>query len=146
MAPGPDLRIGDAERDATAQRLREHYALGRLTLEEFNERLSAALAAKTERDLSQLTRDLPAAPEPSSRLPQAVPGGRPDSGHARGDRAGRPPFLPVFVLVALTFLMVFAWLPGFRVFPFPGKLAIVLLVVGLLRGLLRRLWRRGGRC
>ena len=143
MAPGPDLRVGDAERDATAQRLREHYALGRLTLEEFNERLSAALAAKTERDLSQLTQDLP---EPSSRLSRAAPGGSQGSGHARGRRPGRPPFLPVFVLVALTLLMVFAWLPGFRVFPFPGRLAIVLLVVGLIRSLLRRLWRRGGRC
>ncbi|HUA30142.1 MAG TPA: DUF1707 domain-containing protein, partial [Streptosporangiaceae bacterium] len=42
MATGPDLRIGDAEREAAAASLREHYAQGRLTLEEFNERLDAA--------------------------------------------------------------------------------------------------------
>ena len=36
MAPGPDLRIGDAYRDAVAARLRESYAQGRLTLDEFN--------------------------------------------------------------------------------------------------------------
>jgi hypothetical protein len=142
MAPGPGLRVGDAERDATAQRLREHYAQGRLTLGEFNERLSAALAAKTERDLSELTRDLPLLPGPSSQLQRAAPGGWQDSGHARGRQSGRPPFLPVFVLVALAFLMVFAWLPALRLFPFPGKLAIFLVVVGLVRSLLRRLWRR----
>ncbi|MGH3404624.1 MAG: DUF1707 SHOCT-like domain-containing protein, partial [Streptosporangiaceae bacterium] len=51
MATRPDLRISDADREATAASLREHYALGRLSLEEFNQRLSAAFAAVTQRDL-----------------------------------------------------------------------------------------------
>ena len=59
MASEPSLRIGDAERDAVAAELREHYAHGRLTLEEFNERLDAAFAAKTQRDLNRLISDLP---------------------------------------------------------------------------------------
>ncbi|HEY2552204.1 MAG TPA: DUF1707 domain-containing protein, partial [Streptosporangiaceae bacterium] len=59
MATGPDLRAGDADRDAAAATLREHYAQGRLNLEEFNQRLDAAFAATTHRQLSQLTRDLP---------------------------------------------------------------------------------------
>jgi Domain of unknown function (DUF1707) len=59
MATQPSLRIGDTERDAVAAELREHYAHGRLTLEEFNERLDAVFAAKTQRDLSRLTSDLP---------------------------------------------------------------------------------------
>jgi hypothetical protein len=59
MATQPSLRIGDAERDAVAAELREHYAHGRLTLEEFNQRLDAVFAAKTQRDLSRLTSDLP---------------------------------------------------------------------------------------
>ncbi len=72
MATQPSLRIGDAERDAVAAELREHYAHGRLTLEEFNQRLDAVFAAKTQRDLSRLTSDLPhvrsgGAPLPSQR-------------------------------------------------------------------------------
>ena len=59
MSSVSDLRVGDAERDAAAERLRESYAQGRLTMDEFNDRLSAALAATTQRELSQLTRDLP---------------------------------------------------------------------------------------
>jgi Domain of unknown function (DUF1707) len=59
MASEPSLRIGDAERDAVAAELREHYAHGRLTLEEFNERLDAAFAAKTQGDLNRLISDLP---------------------------------------------------------------------------------------
>ena len=52
-------RVGDADREATAASLREHYAAGRLTLDEFNERLSAAFAAKTDLDLNRITADLP---------------------------------------------------------------------------------------
>ncbi len=71
MATQPSLRIGDRERDAVTAELREHYAHGRLTLEEFNQRLDAVFAAKTQDDLSRLTADLPhvrsgGAPLPSS--------------------------------------------------------------------------------
>jgi hypothetical protein len=71
MASQPSLRIGDRERDAVAAELREHYAHGRLTLEEFNQRLDAVFAAKTQSDLSRITADLPhvrsgGAPLPSS--------------------------------------------------------------------------------
>jgi hypothetical protein len=61
MASGYDMRVGDAEREATAAELREHYASGRLTLEELNERLDKAFAAKTRADLDGLMRDLPSA-------------------------------------------------------------------------------------
>ena len=141
MAPGPDLRVGDAGRDATAERLRENYAQGRLTLDEFNERLSAALAAITENDLSQLTRDLPHTAPPSAPLPQSACGGWQLSGYQHGYRARGPWFAPVLPVVALVWLLIFA-LPSFGLFPFPGKLAIILVIVGLLRGLLRRIWRR----
>lgn len=59
MAPASGLRIGDAEREATAAGLREHYAQGRLDLEEFNQRLNAVFAAKTDADLARITGDLP---------------------------------------------------------------------------------------
>lgn len=61
MASGFEMRVGDAEREATAAELREHYASGRLTLDELNERLDRALAAKTRGDLDALMRDLPSA-------------------------------------------------------------------------------------
>nr|SBO99158.1 protein of unknown function DUF1707 [Nonomuraea gerenzanensis] len=54
-----DLRIGDAEREQTMAALREHFAQGRLTHEELDERLDRTLAAKTARDLAQVTADLP---------------------------------------------------------------------------------------
>jgi hypothetical protein len=61
MASGYEMRVGDAEREATAAELREHYASGRLTLDELNDRLDKAFAAKTRGDLDALMRDLPSA-------------------------------------------------------------------------------------
>ncbi|GAA3081594.1 DUF1707 SHOCT-like domain-containing protein [Streptosporangium carneum] len=54
-----DLRIGDAERDAAMDALREHYAQGRLTHEELDERLELVLSARTGRDLAAVGADLP---------------------------------------------------------------------------------------
>jgi hypothetical protein len=56
---GYDLRIGDAERDVTIAKLREHFAAGRLTLEELTERIDGALAAKTQGQIDALIADLP---------------------------------------------------------------------------------------
>ncbi|GAA4628897.1 DUF1707 domain-containing protein [Actinoallomurus vinaceus] len=82
-----DLRVGDAERDEVASALHEHFAQGRLTREELDERLSAALSAKTVGDLRKVTRDLPAGPDALSR-PLAGPG-LPDW---RGPRRAGPPW------------------------------------------------------
>lgn len=54
------LRASDADRERTAQLLREHHAVGRLTAEEFNERLEQAFAARTRGELDDLLADLPA--------------------------------------------------------------------------------------
>ena len=69
MATGFNVRVGDADRDAVAAQLREHYADGRLTLEELNERLDQAFAAKTKADLNTVMRDLPQVPQPAAGLP-----------------------------------------------------------------------------
>jgi hypothetical protein len=61
MASGFEMRVGHAERDAVAAELREHYAAGRITLDELNERLDKAFAAKTKGDLNALMTDLPSA-------------------------------------------------------------------------------------
>ena len=60
MAHDPQLRVSDEDRDRTAALLREHHALGRLTPEEFSERLDKTFAAKTIGDIDPLLRDLPA--------------------------------------------------------------------------------------
>jgi hypothetical protein len=56
----PALRAGDADRDRIALALRDHLVAGRLTLEEFTERVELAHEAKTLDELEALTRDLPA--------------------------------------------------------------------------------------
>jgi hypothetical protein len=56
----PRIRASDEDRDRTASLLREHHAAGRLTVEEFNERLDQAYAAKTLGDLDEIMSDLPA--------------------------------------------------------------------------------------
>jgi hypothetical protein len=63
----PDLRIGDAERDAVARELREHWSLGRLDAEELESRLEKAYRAKTRRDVDVLIADLPELQESSIR-------------------------------------------------------------------------------
>src|SRR2546429_9248648 len=57
--PDASLRVSDAERDQTLRVLGEHAAVGRLTLDELEERSSRALAAKTRGELATLTGDLP---------------------------------------------------------------------------------------
>src|SRR5437764_14878960 len=74
MASGYNVRVGDADREAIAAQLREHYADGRLTLEELNERLDQAFAAKTKADLNVVMRDLPQAMRPGAGLPYAGAG------------------------------------------------------------------------
>jgi hypothetical protein len=60
MPGDPKIRASDQDRDRTAALLREHHAAGRLTLEEFNERLDKVYAAKTVGELDALMADLPA--------------------------------------------------------------------------------------
>jgi len=59
MVADPRIRASDDDRDKTASLLREHHAAGRLSAEEFNERLDQAFAAKTVGDLDELLSDLP---------------------------------------------------------------------------------------
>jgi DNA-binding PadR family transcriptional regulator len=51
--------VSDADRELAAARLREHFAVGRLTHAELDERLTAALTARTAGDLRGLLADLP---------------------------------------------------------------------------------------
>jgi hypothetical protein len=66
----PEPRIGDRERDVAVARLQRAIAEGRLTPEEFDERVDLALASKTRGDLDRLLADLPQTAMP---LPVAGP-------------------------------------------------------------------------
>jgi hypothetical protein len=105
-----ELRIGDSDREAAVSALGEHYAAGRLTKEEYDERADAAWSARTSSQLAPLFADLPrpSAPRPvSSPTPQrAVP--VPRYGTGRWCGAGFPPvLLVVLALVILTHVPVF---------------------------------------
>ena len=56
----PVVRASDAERERAVELLRSHSVDGRLTLEEFAERIGPAYEAKTRDELDALTQDLPA--------------------------------------------------------------------------------------
>jgi hypothetical protein len=70
---GSGVRASDAERDAAVGRLNQAVGEGRLTLDEFSQRLELAYAARTRGDLDPLLRDLPADAASAASTPGAVP-------------------------------------------------------------------------
>jgi Domain of unknown function (DUF1707) len=65
---GGDVRVGDRERDEVARLLREHCAVGRISLDEFDERVGAVYRARTREQLELLLADLPdASPAATAR-------------------------------------------------------------------------------
>lgn len=61
--PVPTLRASEEDRERVVRELTEHFAAGRLTAEEFSERVSDVYDAATLGELAQATRDLPALTE-----------------------------------------------------------------------------------
>jgi hypothetical protein len=80
--PAPAIRASDRERDDAVQRLQTAFAEGRLDDREFDERMRAALAARTRADLEPLFADLPAGPAASAAPapPSGPAAGRPAPG------------------------------------------------------------------
>ena len=154
MATGDNLRVGDAERESIADELREHYAQGRLTLEDFERRFDAAMAAKTRGDLDELVRDLPHTNPPGAPLPAPASGNWRQHGRGHGGGYGggyggprRRAMLgriSALLAAAASVLVVFDLMAGFR-FPLPGRLGILLAIFIFIRGLLRWMFRFGRR-
>ncbi len=103
------IRASDKERDSVVDVLREAYTDGRLTLDEFEERMAAAYAAKTWTDLRQLTGDLPVEPVlgadlsywPQAGQPQLVTPAHVPQGRRRERPLGRLlPVVFVWILIA----------------------------------------------
>lgn len=65
----PELRASHADRDRVVELLRVAAGDGRLTAEELDQRLEAALTARTQRELAVLTADLPAEPPAPGAAP-----------------------------------------------------------------------------
>jgi hypothetical protein len=62
MAEVPGVRASDQERERAAEALREHFATGRLTEDELDQRVQAAYRAQTSTELRRLLADLPRLP------------------------------------------------------------------------------------
>ena len=142
------MRVSDADRERVAERLREHFAEGRLTSDELEERISATLNAKTSADLRAVMTDLP---EPGAG-PQR---GEAPAGGWNGGWGGRPVYYrhrgPRLLPLALLVLFAILILPGagFVVFAFL-KIMLLFWLVACVAGLLafarfrrraRRYWR-----
>ena len=95
------IRASDADREHATARLREHFAAGRLTSDELDQRISAALTAKTHGELRQLMADLP---EPAPVAPRATQRPYPATPPWMVRRRG-PRFLPVMLLALLAALL-----------------------------------------
>lgn len=105
----PEIRIGDAEREAAVAALGEHFAAGRLTKDEYDERADVAWAARTHADIRPLFADLPA---PGVRTPDPRSPATPDVPTDRSRRHGpRLPVVPlVLVVIGLVLLTHGPWL------------------------------------
>lgn len=78
------IRASDHDRDAVVQQLEEQTAQGRLTVAEFQERVDAALTARTWGELAELTNDLPVdLPTPFHSTSSASAASSPGAGRAR---------------------------------------------------------------
>jgi hypothetical protein len=66
------MRVSDSDREQAAEVLREAAGQGRISLDELDERLEAAYAAKTYADLATVTRDLPQAAQALSPVARAA--------------------------------------------------------------------------
>jgi hypothetical protein len=102
-------RIGDADRDAAAAELGEHYAAGRLTLDELHDRLGQVLGARTRGQLLHVMADLPVSRQPTAgAAPAPAPTvddeSRQDHARADSDHAGQ------FAAVALLLVAMLIWL------------------------------------
>lgn len=122
MNERPELRIGDREREAAVAALGEHYAAGRLTKDEYDERSERAWAGKTSSDLAPLFFDLPSLHGAPPSPPRNHSGARQQAPRRRPPRSGWPgwPMVPILVAVLVAALV-------FHVVPWP-----VLIVLGFL--------------
>jgi len=119
------IRIGDAEREAAISSLTSHFAEGRLTQVEHDERTTLALNARTGRDLDVLFADLP-------RRGEATPATRRPARGLRIERMLQPLFAALFIGV-----MIFVIL---NLLPTIALVILAIVAFRVLFGFRRRHW------
>lgn len=124
---GNGMRIGDAERNEAVQRLNDHYAAGRLTSLEHDERIDFAMNAKTQADLTVLFADLPHdfSRDQAAHVHRRIPFAGPLIGT-----------LIMIAIVSLVFTTVIALIKALPV------IFLILLAVLVARRIGRRRWAR----
>ncbi|MEU4836089.1 DUF1707 domain-containing protein [Streptosporangium sp. NPDC023615] len=143
MPSGPEMRASDGDRDKVASVLREHYAQGRLTTEEFDERLEQLYTSKTYGELATLTSDLPevdlrSLPETPSKAPQRATPAKSPSGADKGLGAAWAAWGMASGINWMIWLII-GFTSGFD-FPYPwplwvmGPWGVVLLVSTIVYG------------
>jgi Flp pilus assembly protein TadB len=120
------IRIGDAEREAAISSLASHFAEGRLTQVEHEERMALALNAKTGRDLDVLFADLP-------RRGDATPATRRPPRGLRIERLMQPLFVAAVLVIGIFVIL--------NLLPF---IALVVLAIVASRLLFGMRYRRHG--
>ena len=117
----PRMRAGDKDRQGVVEQLGRHLAEGRLTVEEFDDRVVRAHASRYLDELPALTADLPREPEP----------------HRRPTRPRVP--VPAGVLVLLAMLLSWSMVTAV-VYGAPPLFALFLLFVFLRQRRWSRRW------
>ena len=136
------IRASDADRDRVTARLQEHFAAGRLSRDELDERVAAVLRAKTFGELRPVLADLPE-PVPTPRAAPAAVAGR--SGRPWPARRHRPRLAPLVLLLLVTAVLVSSggWL-ALALLKVVLICWLLLMLAGVLvAGRIRRRLRRG---
>jgi hypothetical protein len=125
MPGDPRIRASDVDRDRAASLLREHHADGRLTAEEFHERLDKAMEAKTLGDIDALLADLPSIdlyrlPDAAlRRVPPGAPASRPGGEVVSGRAFGWAAWAGISALLIAIWLVTGIVSGGAAWFPWP---------------------------
>jgi hypothetical protein len=151
MATEWNIRVSDTEREAVAAQLREHYAQGRLTTDELNERLDRAFASKTRAELAAVTSDLPYMPRSGALPSDGMRGGYQQAGSGwtgpnwtgpgRGSYGPRSALGIIPLLAAVFCFFAVASVLGFGLGSGPSVAVILLGALAVLRWIFGR-----GRC
>ena len=137
MASDHMIRASDQDREVVVTALRDAYTAGRLDLEEFDERMTAAYGSKTWGELRKLTEDLPTQPilgsdVPGRELPAPLLPAHPprNNGIAPAPQRRRRP-VAFFPLVALWILLALAGQSAQEIIPPTIALIVALLFISL---------------
>jgi hypothetical protein len=129
-AMNPSIRASDADRERVVELLRQNNVEGRISSEEFDERMSAAYAAKTMGALAELTTDLPVDLAEHTRRQAEL---------ARRNAARRPPLAHVRAAVSswasLAVVLTVVWAVSGAGYFWPAWPLGIIAALGLANGI-----------